>query len=59
MTSLHREELIRALPYARRYARALTGNQATGDGLVAESVKEMLPAGISPRATAGGRCTAR
>jgi CheY-like chemotaxis protein len=47
MTSLHREELIRALPYARRYARALTGNQASGDGLVAESVKEMLPGGVA------------
>jgi CheY-like chemotaxis protein len=46
MTSLHREELLRALPYARRYARALTGSQATGDGLVAESVKEMLPGGF-------------
>ena len=42
MTSHHREELIRALPYARRYARALTGSQAGGDALVAESVKEML-----------------
>ena len=47
MTSLHREELLRALPYARRYARALAGNQATGDGLVAESVKEILPRGIA------------
>lgn len=47
MTSLHREELLRALPYARRYARALAGNQATGDGLVAESVKEILPGDIA------------
>ena len=42
MTSLRREDLIRALPYARRYARALTGSQPRGDGLVAESLQEML-----------------
>ena len=35
MTALRRAELIRALPYARRYARALTGSQAAGDRLVA------------------------
>ena len=42
MTSLRREDLIRALPYARRYARALTGNQASGDALVAESLPAVL-----------------
>ncbi len=42
MTSLRREGLIRALPYARRYARALTGSQPRGDSLVAESLQEML-----------------
>ena len=42
MTSLRREDLIRALPYARRYARALTGSQPRGDRLVAESLQEML-----------------
>ena len=42
MTSLRREDLIRALPYARRYARALTGSQPRGDNLVAESLQEML-----------------
>ena len=53
MTSLEidertrREELIRALPYARRYARALTGSQVAGDALVADSVKAML-AGDAP-----------
>ncbi len=53
MTSLSREELIRALPYARRYARALTGSQAAGDGLVAESLKRLLasePAPVQPDA---------
>jgi CheY-like chemotaxis protein len=42
MTSLSHEELIRALPYVRRYARALAGNQQSGDRLVTESVKEIL-----------------
>ncbi len=42
MTSFRREDLIRALPYARRYARALTGSQPRGDTLVAESLQEML-----------------
>lgn len=41
MTSFRREDLIRALPYARRYARALTGSQPRGDALVAESLHEM------------------
>ncbi len=41
MTSLRREDLIRALPYARRYARALTGSQPRGDTLVADSLREI------------------
>jgi CheY-like chemotaxis protein len=45
MNSVHREELIRALPYARRYARALTGSQPSGDVLVTEAVKELLANG--------------
>ena len=45
MTSLRREDLIRALPYARRYARALTGSQPRGDSLVAESLREMMEDG--------------
>ena len=44
MTSLRREDLIRALPYARRYARALTGSQPRGDALVADSLKDILEA---------------
>jgi CheY-like chemotaxis protein len=39
MTTPRREELIRALPYARRYARALTGGQTHGDQLVAEALR--------------------
>jgi CheY-like chemotaxis protein/DNA-directed RNA polymerase specialized sigma24 family protein len=42
MVGVRREELIRALPYGRRYARALTGSQTTGDRLVADSLKDML-----------------
>ncbi len=44
MSSSRREELIRTLPYARRYARALTGSQTTGDRLVADGLREMLAA---------------
>jgi CheY-like chemotaxis protein len=42
MTIPRREELIRVLPYARRYARALTGSQGDGDGLVAAGLKAVL-----------------
>ena len=47
MTGLRREELIQALPYARRYARALTGSQARGDQLVAQSLKAVLATGLT------------
>ena len=42
MSTHRREELIRILPYARRYARALTGSQRRGDDLVAASLKSIL-----------------
>jgi len=42
MTDPRRDELIRALPYARRYARALTGSQPGGDALVAACLPEMM-----------------
>jgi CheY-like chemotaxis protein len=42
MSRLPREELIRNLPYARRYARAVTGSQRSGDELVAASLRELL-----------------
>ncbi len=41
MAQTRRDDLIRALPYARRYARALTGSQPRGDLLVAESLREL------------------
>jgi CheY-like chemotaxis protein len=42
MSGFRREDLIRALPYARRFARALAGGQAAGDALVTEAVKALL-----------------
>jgi CheY-like chemotaxis protein len=45
MSSLRREDLIQALPYARRYARALTGSQPRGDILVADSLRELMDGG--------------
>ena len=42
MANLCREDLIQALPYARRYARALTGNQSRGDSMVADSLRDLL-----------------
>ncbi|GBQ28916.1 two-component response regulator [Gluconacetobacter sacchari DSM 12717] len=43
-----RQDLIRALPYARRYARALTGSQPRGDLLVAESLRGLTVAEPGP-----------
>ncbi|MBF0860044.1 response regulator [Gluconobacter sp. LMG 31484] len=42
MTDLTRQELVKALPYARRFARALVGDQKTGDQLVAAALKELM-----------------
>ncbi|TDH62577.1 response regulator [Dankookia rubra] len=42
MSAMDRGALIRALPYARRYARALTGSQSQGDEVVAEALKQVL-----------------
>ncbi|MFC7475965.1 PhyR family response regulator anti-anti-sigma factor [Dankookia sp. GCM10030260] len=44
MSAMDRGALIRALPYARRYARALTGSQSRGDEVVAEALKQVLAA---------------
>ena len=46
MTTLRRQDLIHALPYARRYARALTGSQARGDALVSDVLRAMLADGL-------------
>jgi len=42
MSAIDRAALIRALPYARRYARALTGSQADGDVVVADALRQVL-----------------
>ena len=47
MTTLRREELLQALPYARRYARALTGSQLSGDDIVAGCLRNLLEAAPS------------
>jgi CheY-like chemotaxis protein/DNA-directed RNA polymerase specialized sigma24 family protein len=39
---MRRDDLVKALPYARRYARALLGNQAEGDRLVADGLRLLL-----------------
>jgi CheY-like chemotaxis protein len=44
MTAFRRDDLLRALPYARRYARALSGNQVAGDTLVGDAVRSLLAA---------------
>src|SRR5687768_8518079 len=36
------EQIVRYLPYLRRYARALTGSQAVGDQYVEASVETLL-----------------
>ncbi|MCI0756891.1 response regulator [Teichococcus vastitatis] len=41
-------ELLRSLPPARRYARALTGSQQSGDALVADALRAGLPS-LPPR----------
>jgi len=41
-STMDRGALIRALPYARRYARALTGSQSRGDEVVAEALQQVL-----------------
>ncbi|NGM20001.1 response regulator [Roseomonas stagni] len=44
MSEIGRTALIGALPYARRYARALTGSQARGDAMVADALRAGLVA---------------
>jgi CheY-like chemotaxis protein/DNA-directed RNA polymerase specialized sigma24 family protein len=48
MNAMNQSELLRALPYARRYARALTGARDTGDALVAAALSKPLP-DVAPR----------
>lgn len=48
MSGMDRALLLGALPYARRFARALTGSRARGDALVAEALSSGLrtPEGV-------------
>lgn len=43
MRDVTQADLIRTLPYARRFARALVGSQSAGDALVAEALRRGLP----------------
>jgi CheY-like chemotaxis protein len=49
-------ELIAVLPYARRYARALTGSQAEGDALVARAIPD-LSSDLPPKLALYSRIT--
>lgn len=62
MTALRHDDLVRALPYARRYARALSGSQPGGDAVVAGCLQELLassPAETDARLALYGRITQR
>jgi len=54
MIAIDRAGMIKALPYARRYARALTGTQAQGDAMVADALRhvttQLFPDELTPRA---------
>ena len=54
MSAPRRDEIIQALPYARRFARAMTGSQESGDRLVAEA----LPIVMSGEVAASNALTA-
>ncbi|MBR0657879.1 response regulator, partial [Roseomonas oryzicola] len=43
MNAAPQAELLRALPYARRFARAATGDRDRGDALVAAALRAPLP----------------
>jgi CheY-like chemotaxis protein/DNA-directed RNA polymerase specialized sigma24 family protein len=55
MSELDRAALLGALPYARRFARALTGSQPGGDALVAAALRGGLAAPDLPDVTMAAR----
>jgi CheY-like chemotaxis protein len=71
MNAVSQTELLRALPYARRFARAVTGDRDRGDALVARVLAAPLPdlpprlalyraiTQTAPAGTAAGGLTAR
>jgi DNA-directed RNA polymerase specialized sigma24 family protein len=40
------KQIVRQSPFLRRYARALTGSQTNGDGLVARAIEELLSGSV-------------
>ncbi|MBL6457291.1 response regulator [Belnapia sp. T6] len=52
MSAIDRAELVKALPYARRYARALTGTQARGDAMVADALRQVMAREMPPASSA-------
>jgi CheY-like chemotaxis protein len=48
MMDADRAALLGSLPFARRYARALTGSQQRGDALVATALRAMMAADLPP-----------
>jgi DNA-directed RNA polymerase specialized sigma24 family protein len=59
MDAQRQSEIVRALPFARRYARALTGSQGRGDALVAQALKEGVPADLPAALRSTPRSAAR
>jgi len=53
MSGSDRASLLRALPYARRYARALLGSQEQGDAVVATALRSAV-ADLAPGTTDAG-----
>lgn len=49
MNPFPRDELMAALPYARRYARAIAGAQQEGDALVAQALASLGPSADGAR----------
>jgi CheY-like chemotaxis protein len=51
MSPPRRADLVQALPYARRFARAMTGSQEHGDRLVAEALPIVMSGEVAASAT--------
>ena len=49
------DQIARNLPYLRRYARALTGSQATGDAFVRATLEAALADSELKESLEGGR----
>ncbi len=49
------EQIAKSLPYLRRYARALTGSQSTGDAFVRATLEAALADNDLKASLSGGR----